>query len=91
MDAVTSETTMKTLFPTLPERGETIFENIGYRRFPYIYTEGMELAVIRTTKERNAPDPDRILSELLKVFPEKSELLLKTYNACITSGYSAVV
>ena len=79
---------IRALFRTHPVRGGTDFGNVGY--FLNLTPEDLGLAV-RTVKDGKAPGPDGILSAVLKAplasgFRQKPGLLLKVYNASLTSG-----
>lgn len=84
MDATTMGNIVGALFPTHPERAEAAFAQL--EEFPLFNHEELEKAVM-SMKNKKAPGPDGIPSEVLKlVARQRPCLLLDMYNACLKNG-----
>lgn len=84
MDEATTNNIVATLFPAHPQRSQ--LELGGTNDFTLFSLEELENAVLGM-KNKKAPGPDGIPSEVLKaVFQYNPHLLLDMYNACLTTG-----
>ncbi|KAK9693271.1 Reverse transcriptase (RNA-dependent DNA polymerase) [Popillia japonica] len=84
MDAVEMENIVRALFPQHPIRPEMRFDNSN--DCPPFTHEELEIAFL-SLKNRKAPGPDGIPSEILKiVFQCSPSLLLRMYNVCLEYG-----
>lgn len=84
MDAATMERIVGVLFPTHPIRNQETLRQV--EEFQLFTAAELERAV-RSMKDKKAPGPDGIPSEVLKmVYHHNPEMLLRVYNACLKVG-----
>lgn len=84
MDSNKTENIVRTLFPSYPERAEAVFRQDI--EVPLFSEEELAKAIV-SMKNKKAPGPDGIPSEVLKiVYQLNPELLLQMYNSCLSEG-----